>query len=661
MRKIILLCLLVVPVRSIAQNEMIDTLRASVITTSRLNILGAGSISTNLEGMVSVASPLGEGDPIRWIQYLPGVAAGTDGTSAAYVRGGNLGGNLLTLDGIPVYGYSHVLGLTTVIPNEEIESVSFVKGGFGGGQGNFTSSHIAVTTRQPSLDRIRGTVTADNFLVGGSVSGPVSDQLSFSVSGRVSPLALEYQTLKSMMKAGFGSLDRFKAGVGDLFGKLQWKIGPGRDLSASVLGSLDHYAFNTSDASEITMGWDNLAALARYRYDGAKGHTGISLSYVVYRNAQALSNNYKGTENHFSLLSGREELTLSGDYAAKSKGPVKLSAGGQLRYALFNPVKMSGHFDRKRTGLALAYLRTSLDLESLDLDATVRPTVFRSDTTCFSVDVNLKGRWQFLPSLAIELTFDRIAQYFHTLEGLPIGWSMDLQVPSSTQVPAETMTQGYAGLVAAFGGHTVSVGAYAKKLDDVIYFKEARNFFNPAISSWEGEIDLGKGDSKGLECMYVYQGKDLFVQASATLSKSMRWGFSDVNEGKPFHAPFDRRKVGNVSVQWRGAGVSFTYQDGNWVNGAGERYTMLDPIGKEVELDYFRSVNDYRMPAVIRLDLSYRFEWSRNRVEHSLNVGVYNVLNHFNSFTVYYDTKEQTWKELALIPILPNLCYRVRF
>ena len=661
MRKIILLCLLVVPVRLIAQNEMTDTLRASVVTTSRLNVLGGGSVSTNLEGMVSVASPLGEGDPIRWAQYLPGVAAGADGTSAAYVRGGNLGGNLLTLDGIPVYGYSHVLGLTTVIPNEEIETVSFVKGGFGGSQSNFTSSHIAVTTRQPSADRIQGAVAADNFLVGGNVSGPVSDQLSFSISGRVSPLALEYQAIKSLMQAGFGSLDRFKAGVGDLYGKLQWQTGSGHSLSVSMLGSLDQYAFNTSDGSVITMGWDNWVGNTRYQYDGAKGHTDISMSYAAYRNSQALVNTYKGVENHFSLLSRREELTLSGDYTAHLEGPVKLSAGGKLRYGVFNPSKVAGFVNRKQSGLAMAYLRTSLDMKKLYLDATIRPAVFQSDTTFVSIDFNLKGKWQFLPFLSFELTIDRMAQYYHTLEGLPVGWSMDLQVPSSVQVPAETMTQGYAGLIASFRGHTVSVGAYAKKLDNVVYFKDARNIFDPGITSWEKESNLGNGDSKGIECMYFYQGESLYVQASATISKSSRWGFPEINDGKPFHAPFDRRIVGSTFVQWRGASVSFTYQDGNWVNGAGEQYIMLTPVDKEIELQYFHSVNDYQMPALIRLDLGYRFAWKRARAEHSLNVGVFNVLNHFNPFTVYYDTKEQTWKELALIPILPNFSYQVKF
>ena len=80
-----------------------------------------------------------------------------------------------------------------------------------------------------------------------------------------------------------------------------------------------------------------------------------------------------------------------------------------------------------------------------------------------------------------------------------------------------------------------------------------------------------------------------------------------------------------------------------------------------MELLYFSSVNNYQMPALVRLDVGYRFQWQNKRASHELNLGVYNVLNHFNPFTVYYDTKEDTWKELALVPILPNISYRVSF
>ena len=660
MRRLAILSILLIPGGLYAQVEVRDTLRESIITAVRRSTLMTGELRTDMEGMKAAASPLGEGDPIRWIQYLPGVTAGADGTSAAFVRGGNLGGNLLTLDGVPVHGYSHVLGLTTVIPTEEIESVSFAKGGFGGNQGNFTSSHIAVSTRQPAADCLRTSLFVNNFLAGGSMTGPLSDKLSFSLSARVSPLSLEYRTLKGLMGSGLGSLKKFNAGVGDLYGNLHWVIGSGRTVSAWMLASIDRYAFVTSDGSEDALGWGNVVGAAQYRCEGAKGVSNLSLSLNDYRSVQEMRVDFYELLE-WKLSSRRDEITVSEDYVWKSPGPFKASAGGRARFAAFYPGKIAGEVNRKLTVTGSAYLQAGLETEKLELEGTFRPMAFRSDTTAFSVDVNLKGKWQFLPFLAVEATFDRMSQYYHILEGLPVGWSLDLQVPTTAKIPAESMMQGYAGLVAAFGHSTLSAGVYAKSLDNVIYFKDAQNFFDSSIASWEDEIDLGKGDSKGVELMYLFQGKELFVQSSLTVSKSTRWGFSEVNGGKPFHAPFDRRLVGSLSAEWKGAGITFTYQDGNWVNGRGESYTVLDQDGKRVELDYYSSVNNHQMPALIRLDVGYRIKWQKGPKAHELNLGVYNVLNHFNPFTVYYNTGEKTWKELELIPILPNLSYKVSF
>lgn len=643
------------------QIEQRDTLSASIITGVRRVQLETGEIHSSPEPMRAAASPLGEGDPIRWIQYLPGVAAGADGTSASYVRGGNMSGNLITLDGIPVYGYSHVLGLTTVIPNDAVESVSFAKGGFGGNQGNFSSSHIDITTRLPETDRTHTDLFLNNFLAGGQVSGPISDDWSYTLSGRISPLGWEYSALKGLMDGQLGSLDPFKAGVGDLYGKLHWNVKEGRWLTATALASMDSYGFGMPDGSEEKMGWHNVIGSVHYHSTGAKGSSDLSLSYNSFVSSQALTNVYHGMNNHFSLRSAMDEVTLSGDFSKNAQGPTSWQKGFQARYAAFRPGEVAGATNRKQVLMASGYLQARCDTDQLLLEGTLRPTVFRSDTTMLSLDINLKGKWQFLPFLALEVTADAMSQYYHTLEGLPVGWSMDLLVPSVSKIPAEQMLQGYVGLEAGFGRHTISAGAYLKELNNVIYYKEAANLFTSGISSWQSDVDLGRGDSKGIELMYLYQGKDLQVQASATISKSTRKGFSEVNYGKPFHAPFDRRLVGSLSALWKGANVSFTWQDGNWVNGRGEEYTAIDPLGNKVNLKYFGSVNNHQMPTLIRLDVGYQCKWKGAQRAHELNIGVYNVLNRFNPFTVYYDTKDETWKEIALVPILPNLSYRVSF
>ena len=64
---------------------------------------------------------------------------------------------------------------------------------------------------------------------------------------------------------------------------------------------------------------------------------------------------------------------------------------------------------------------------------------------------------------------------------------------------------------------------------------------------------------------------------------------------------------------------------------------------------------------VLRLDLGYQFTFTSGKLDHEVNIGVCNVTNHFNPFMIYYEAKTGTWKQLALLPILPNFSWRVYF
>ena len=95
-------------------NERIDS---SVVQARRIRP-ELTVIPINPADLRRTASPLGEADPVKFIQTLPGVSIGMEGSSAYYVRGGNEGNNMTTLDGVPIYGTGHLLGLTTSYPSE---------------------------------------------------------------------------------------------------------------------------------------------------------------------------------------------------------------------------------------------------------------------------------------------------------------------------------------------------------------------------------------------------------------------------------------------------------------------------------------------------------------------------------------------------------------
>lgn len=645
--------------------EKYDTLSAAVKTDVRSLTRSLNGISADVSAIRGIVTPLGEGDPIKWAQSLPGVTTGADGSSSFYVRGGNMGNNLITLDGVPVYGYSHLLGLTTILPQDVIQSATLQKGGFDGGEGNFTSSHLRLTTRMP-VDTLRMSAFLNTFLAGFNIESLLGEKLSFMASCRVSPLALEYRMFRGLLPDLLGGFKQFGAGVGDAYGKLRWDINGSSRLDISFLGSMDRYSFITPDGDNETMGWGNAIGMLRYHYEADERSTDITASVNSYSNRQVQGKEYRGVWQVLSLQSELLESTLSAVRRRSYNDSFSMEYGLNLRHALFRPGQVAAQNNTAHTALGTAYVQASYVIpERLVLNASTRCHYYRnflSSSGSLDPDLSFSLRWDMFRYLALECTFDRMVQYYHTLEGLPVGWSLDLIVPSGRTAVPEKSLQGNAGLSSSIGRHSFSAGAFYKKMDNLVYYRYAQSLFNGALSSWEDNVDVGHGISNGLEFMYEYAGKDFYARSSYTISSTNRFGFPNVCDGKEFHARFDRRHVLNAMAQWRGFSAAMTCCSGHWENGAGEIYD-LPHLMNEVVIGYYYGgkVNNYHMPMIFRLDLGYEFSFETGKVAHDVNVGVCNVTNHFNPFMLYYDAKSENFKMISLLPILPNFSYRVSF
>lgn len=662
---IFIFCLLLAQSAALAQDhEMRDTLRAAVKTDHFRVTEKLGEIRTDLKGIRSVVSPLGEGDPIRWTQSLPGVTTGADGSTAIYVRGGNMGNNLFSVDGVPVYGYTHLLGLTTVIPQDVIESVSLKKGGFIGSESNFTSSHLGIETRSPGADKLKFSTSLNNFLVSASAEAHVTKDISFMLSGRISPLTYEYRLVKDKLPNLVGDFKDFSARVGDLYGKFHWQVGKRSYFEVSGLGSMDSYSFVTPEEMSETMGWNNAIGILRFHSSGKRTVTEVTLSANRYGNSQEQSGYFRSKYNHLSLVSDVKEYNLSASLQHTLGKHFSFETGMKFRYAMFSPGQVASVVNSSNTLLAGIYLQGGYYiLHRLTLKATVKGNYFmnlKDGRKSIDPEASLYAKWDISKHIALETTIDKTVQYYHTLEGMPVGWSIDMMVPSGNKAAPEGAVQGNLGTLLTFGKHSISLSSFYKKMDNLIYYKYSQSMFSGALATWEDDIDIGKGTSYGTEFLYEYAGNDLYTRVSYTLSKTTREGFASIYNGAPFHARFDRTHVLNTSVQWHGFSAAFSLQSGHWENGAAETYTMHVP-GAEWTADYYSGVNNYHMPTVIRLDLGYEFSFKTGRVEHDVNLGICNVLNHFNPFMIYYDTSSESWKEMALLPILPNFSYRINF
>src|SRR6478736_3109823 len=124
------------------------------------------------------------GDAIRAIGNMPGVARPPGGDGMLIVRGSSPNDTAVFVDGTEIPMVYHFGGLSSVIPTEMLEKLDFYPGNFGPQYGRAMGGVVDVGVRSPRKDRLGGLLQFD--LVDGRllVEGLISKKTRFMLAGR---------------------------------------------------------------------------------------------------------------------------------------------------------------------------------------------------------------------------------------------------------------------------------------------------------------------------------------------------------------------------------------------------------------------------------------------------------------------------------------------
>ena len=688
----IVLLIAVIPTVLFGQEDLHrqDTLPAAYKVSLRNATVQGGRYSLDDSRIQKIVSPSGEADVIKYIQTLPGIATGAEGSSSVYARGGNVGNNLITLDGVPIYSSSHLLGLSTSFSPYIVKSADFYVGGFSSDDGNMTASHIKMSSADGDFKRAGAETSISNFIAGCGVSAPiVKEKLSFIGSLRFSPMGLEYMALRNFINERqtiFTDLSIFAA---DAFGKLKYRLDDKSSISMSVFGTMDSYSIIKGENADNGFGWTNSFVSVDYDKKNILGFDlTAKLSYNFNRSKQTMEKVLGGVYNKLELANNLNEVTLSAN-AGKSLGRLAyLMFGIKAKADIINPgsSKTYGSPDSSDSTPMADNKTTSVLLTAHGQVEWRRPDKFDiriagrfnayfcklgvAPEVIFDPEISAMAKINLARAYGVEVTLDYLTQHNHTLEGIPLGWSLDMIVPADKIIKPEHSHQAYMGFFGDFSQHHINVGGYAKYMQNLVYYPSAKNMFSQDISGWHENVQTGTGTSYGLETMYEMTGKTVSFKCAYTLSKTDRH-FEKVNNGKSFPAKFDRRHILNAQLEYTfvdrknytvGFNTQFTFQSGHWEtlsDGSVIGWRIMD--GEEVLIPHTSGENNYKMPDYIRWDNGFNAEIRAGKVTHSVKIGVFNTLNRHNVFTLLYDEDTDRWKTLSLIPIMPSIYYKIAF
>lgn len=131
-----------------------------------------------------VKSPGTNGDALRAVENLPGVARPPATTGALIVRGAAPQDTSVFVDGTVVPLVYHFGGLTSVIPTEALERLDFTPGNFGPEYGRALGGVVNVGLKSPRTDRVGGLAKVDLLDARVFAEGPISERVRFLVGAR---------------------------------------------------------------------------------------------------------------------------------------------------------------------------------------------------------------------------------------------------------------------------------------------------------------------------------------------------------------------------------------------------------------------------------------------------------------------------------------------
>lgn len=679
---------------NIRMRTVLTELQEVIVSEKRHQPAQTGVISMKTSQIKTAPVIMGEADLLKTIQLLPGIKAGTEGTSGLYVRGGSPDQNLIMLDGVPIYNSSHAFGFFSVFNPDAISSFSFYKGGIPARYAGRLSSVLDIKMKEGNNMKITGKASlgliASNFMLEGPIGG---ENTSFFISGRRTFIDLVMKPFQPKDDPIFPNYY-----FHDINAKINHRLNAKNRLYLSVYGGKDNNSYSEKGISQDKersygykdgFGWGNLTTSMRWNsIINQKLFSNFTLVYSrykfgIYRESHEVNNETAAISNNsYNYYSGINDIggRWDADWFPSSRHTVR--AGINFTNHVFSPgitlVKNSGYEQLSDIDTTLgnkanvreAYIYAEDEIKLSDRfigNVGINYSVFSvRQKSYYSLQPRIALSYSVIQGLKIKSSYGLMNQYLHLLTNSTTGLPTDLWLPVSNRIRPEVAWQTAFGIeYDKLNDYSVSLEGYIKKMSNLIEYKEGASFFR-IQGSWEDKVEVGDGKSKGIELLVQKEHGNTTGWIGITLSKTTRH-FENLNNGVEFPFRYDRRLDISALVMHRFSEKMSA--SCSWVFGTGNRITLPTEKIRTFYGDTtsfvknITGINNFLTPAYHKLDVSIDFYKKKKHWTRNWSIGAYNVYSRRNPFYIYADLldKPPTLKQVSLFPFLPYFKYSIVF
>lgn len=687
-------------------------LQEVIVTSAKTNLHSVATSKNELtiKQIKSIATPTGEPDVLKSLQYMPGIQAVNEGATNLYIRGGSYDQNLILLDEAPVYNPAHSLGFFSTFNTDAIKNVQVYKGAFPVQHGGRLSSVVDITMREGNYNKTQ--VNAGVGLIASrlNIEGPIiKEKASYMISGRYSYAGHMLNFLGGTIGSDILKLPALNSfseqnniWFYDLNAKINFKLNQNNHIYLSTYSGYDmFYCYALNSNNELR--WGNNTSTLRWNHIfNGKLFSNQTIYYSNYRYQYTIRDDIR----NFLWKAGIKEVGFKSDFTFYLNHTNTIRTGLNTVYHYFEPgsifpasttsIVKPYSLDSKRSvelasyagneqnilsWLSISYgLRYSLFLNigpgivysySPNMQAVKDSTKYDNGEIINSynrLEPRISVRFLINKDQAVKFSYTLNTQYLHLLSNSTVGLPTDTWLPPDKYIKPQSSQQYALGYYRTFSdkAYEFSVEVYYKTLKNIIDYKDnAEIFLNKHI---ETQLLNGIGYSYGSELLFEKKAGKLTGWVGYTYSLT-KYKIEGVNKNRYYSPRYDIRHNLSLTGSYEVNNIwtfftTFKLASGGFI-------TLPDQIFQSDGTAYFyySSRNNYQLPFYHRLDLSILYTSPKNitrRYKSQWVFAVYNVYNRKNVYTLFVrqqsvDYSKASAHKMYLFGITPTISYNLSF
>lgn len=603
---------------------------------------------------LSMVLPGTNGDVVKVVQSLPGVARSPLGTGNLIIRGTAPEDSAGFIDGTPLPIVFHFGGLSTVLDGQSVAEVGYIPGNAGVRYGRFLGGLVDIRTRDSLPEHPRRSVSVDLFQAGAFVDTPLGDegQTALSLSARRSYIDTVLQPVIDARDVPV------QAPVyADVQSRLVRRWDSGTHGELLLLASKDTFAYiGIEDGEEVPA----LAlAVSFWRLRGRVvqplGPWEHELSVAVGVDTEDFASfGYDTAVEQVASVSAREEWRRP-DTADQLGVRVGLDVWAGREMFVYD-VESYGPFEAGSTPfLAPAlYGEVTAQLGSWSITPGLRGdlAVYPYDAISGSLDPRLQTRWQLSETWSLigaSGTYSRLPaprQVMSSSDGNP-----DLIAERSWQNSLGVQTRPTPDLL-------VEVTGYANLLHHRIVGREDRFQFRTTPLFVTGPIDDGPYENDGTGSIF---GGELFAKVDRT--RFVGWIAATVSRSRRVDRPGEAPSLFSYDQPVVLTALGTTTMPKNWRLGSRLRFGSGNPYTPVVQrfqdmesrvfVPVYGDVDSERLAPFFAIDLRVDKTWTFSRWRLTGSLDLQNISVRSNQEVPAWTSTYTDFTPISGLPPIP--------